>query len=316
MQTPVPLIEQRIAQLPRRANDPPPPSDVTGSGRRRTYIRPRRGWQAVDLKELWRARDLVWQFTLRDIQVRYKQTFFGYAWALVVPVLQVLIFSVFFGNILGVGEKVNQAAGRALPYPLFALTGQIVWNLFKTAIDGASHSLIANGNIVRKVYIPRLALPLSALGKPAVDAAVVFVMMLGLAWWYSADARYDVRLTSSVALAPLLLIGSALPALAVGLIAAAITVHYRDLQYVLPFFTSLLFYVTPVIYSVDLLPERFAWLIYLNPIAGFVQAHRAVVMDLPVDWMGLGLSLGLSVVLLVFGLFFFSRAERRFADVA
>lgn len=283
---------------------------------RRTYIRPRLGWQTIDLGELWRARDLVWQFTLRDVQVRYKQTFFGYAWALVVPVLQVLIFSVFFGNVLGVGDKVNQAAGRALPYPLFALTGQIVWNFFKLTVDGASHSLVANSNIVRKVYIPRLALPLSSLGKPAVDAVVVFVMMLGLTWWYSADARYDLHLTPRVALAPLFLIGSALPAMGVGLIAAAITVHYRDLQYVLPFFTSLLFYVTPVIYSVDLLPDQFAWLIYLNPIAGFVQAHRAVVMDLPLDWGGLGLSFAFSIVLLVFGLFYFARAERRFADVA
>ena len=283
---------------------------------RRTYIRPRRGWQAIDLGELWRARDLVWQFTLRDVQVRYKQTFFGYAWALVVPILQVLIFSIFFGQVLGVGQKVNEAAGRALPYPLFALTGQIVWNFFKMTVDGASLSLVANSNIVRKVYVPRLALPLSSLGKPAVDAAVVFVMMLGLAWWYSADARYEVQLTPRVLLAPLFLVVGALPGLAVGLIAAAITVHYRDLRYVLPFFTSILFYVTPVIYSVDLLPDRFAWMIYLNPIAGFVQAHRAVVMSLPVDWAGLALSFGLSVVLLVFGLFYFARAERQFADVA
>lgn len=302
------LIHQQIAHYP--------PLTTETTTTRRTYVRPRTGWQAIDLRELWRARDLIWQFTLRDVQVRYKQTFFGYAWALVVPVLQVLIFSVFFGNVLGIGDKVNKAAGRPLPYPLFALTGQLVWNFFKMTVDGASHSLIANSNIVRKVYIPRLALPLSSLGKPAVDAVVVFVMMLGLTWWYSADARYDVRFTPSVLLAPLFLAGSAVPAMGVGLIAAAITVHYRDLQYVLPFFTSLLFYVTPVIYSVDLLPDRFAWLIYLNPIAGFVQAHRAAVMNLPLDWAGLGLSFALSMALLVFGLFYFARTERRFADVA
>lgn len=286
------------------------------AAKRRTYLRPRRGWQAVRLDELWRARDLLWILTARDVQVRYKQTFFGYAWALVVPVVQVVVFSIFFGAILGVGDRVNEAAGRALPYPLFALTGQIVWNFFKMTVDGASMSLINNGHIVRKIYVPRLVLPLSAMGKPTVDAVVVFVLMIGLTLWYAADPAYAVELTPRILLAPLFLFGAVLPALAVGLTAAAVTVNYRDLQYVLPFFVQILFYVTPVIYSVELLPDRFAWLIYLNPIAGFVQAHRAAVMDLPVDWAGLALSVGLSVALLVFGLFFFTRAERQFADVA
>lgn len=301
-------IDQQISQLREPGSD--------AASRRRTYIRPRRGWQAIDLGELWRARDLLWMFTLRDIKVRYKQTFFGYAWALVVPVVQILVFTIFFGNILGVSERVNEAAGKLLPYPLFALTGQIVWNFFKMTVDGASVSLTSNAGIIRKIYVPRLVLPLSALGKPAMDTVVVFLLMIGLAAWYGADPAYDVRLTQSLLLSPLLLAGSVLPALAIGLIAAAITISYRDLQYVLPFFTSILFYVTPVIYSVEVLPERFAWLIYLNPIAGFVQAHRAAVMDLPIDWLGLGISLIFSLVLLVFGLFYFARTERDFADVA
>jgi lipopolysaccharide transport system permease protein len=283
---------------------------------RRTYIRPRRGWQSINLAELWRARDLLWIFALRDIKVRYKQTFFGFAWALVVPVMQVLVFSIFFGSVLGVSQRVNEAAARDLPYPLFALTGQVIWNFFKMGVDGASASLLTNAEILRKIYVPRLVLPLAAMGKPAMDTVVAFLLMLGAVAWYAADPGGPVEVSRTLLLAPLLVAGSALPALAVGLIVAAITVSYRDLNYVMPFLTSILFFVTPVIYSVEVLPDRYAWLIYLNPVAGFVQAHRAAVMSLPIDWLGLGLSLSLSLGLLVWGLFYFARAERRFADVA
>lgn len=288
----------------------------SGAAVRRTQIRPRTGWQALDLGELWRARDLLWIFALRDVTVRYKQTFFGLLWALVVPVVQILVFTVFFGNLLGVSDRVNQAAGRALPYPLFALTGQIVWNFFKAALDGAGNSLVTNAAIIRKIYVPRLVLPLAAFGKPTADAAVVLLLLFGLTFWYAGDPAADVAITPALFLSPFLLALSGIPALGAGLIVAAITVSYRDLQQVMPFFTSILFFVTPVIYSVELLPPRLAWLIYLNPAAGFVQAHRAAVMALPVDWVGLGLSLAVSLILLVFGLFYFARAERRFADVA
>lgn len=283
---------------------------------RRTHIRPRQGWQAIDFKELWHARDLLWIFTIRDIKVRYKQTFFGFAWALVVPVVQILVFTVFFGNVLGVSDRVNQAAGRELPYPLFALSGQIVWNFFKLMVDGASTSLLSNATIIRKIYVPRLILPLSAIGKPAIDAAVVFVLMLGFIGWYAADPGSPIHFSRTLLLAPPLLIASAVPGLAIGLIVAAVTVSYRDLQYVMPVFISLLFFVTPVIYSINLLPDHLAWLMYFNPIAGFVEAHRAAAMDLPFHWLGLGISLGCSLLLLVFGLYYFTRAERQFADIA
>jgi len=292
------------------------PADAESQAAARvTRIRPRRGWQAIDLAELWRARDLLWIFTVRDVKVRYKQTFFGFAWALVVPVAQVLVFTVFFGHALGVGDRINRAAGRVLPYPLFALTGQIVWNFFKMTVDGSSNSLITNAAIIRKIYIPRLVLPLSALGKPAVDTAMVFLLMAALLGWYALDPGSGVTLSWRLLLSPLLLAASAIPALGVGLIVAAVTVNYRDLQHVLPVFTQLLFFVTPVIYSVEILPERLEWLMLLNPAAGFVQAHRAVVMGLPFNGWSLAASLVLSLALLVFGLFYFARAERHVADV-
>jgi len=305
--------DSRLARVQRL---PYAPGTKDAVGSRRTHIRPRRGWQAIDVGELWRARDLLWIFTIRDIQVRYKQTFFGFGWALVVPVIQILVFSVFFGSVLGVSSRVNEAAGRILPYPLFALTGQIVWNFFKMTVDGASLSLLSNGHLIRKIYVPRLILPLAALGKPTMDTLVVFVLMLVLTGWYAADPTSGIVFSRGMVLAPLLLAGSAAPALAIGLIVAAVTVFYRDLQHVLPFFTSILFFVTPVIYSVALLPEQYAWLMYLNPVAGFVEAHRAAVMSLPINWLGLGISAAFSLLLLVFGLFYFTRAERQFADVA
>ena len=289
--------------------------DPTAAAARRTHVRPREGWQAIDVLELWRARDLLWIFTLRDIRVRYKQTFFGFAWALFVPVIQVLVFTVVFGALLGVGDRVNRAAGRDLPYPLFALTGQIVWNLFKMTIDGASTSLLGNAEIIRKIYVPRLLLPFAALGRPAIDTAMVWVLMISLALWYSMDTAPVVKVTAAWLLSPLFLAGSIVPALGLGLIVAAATVTYRDLQQVMPFLVSILFFATPVIYSVELLPDRLAWLMYLNPAAGFVQAHRAAVMDLPIEWIGVAISMAISAVLLVFGLFYFARAERRFADV-
>ena len=295
---------------------PPIPTPPPRGSRHLIEIRPRTGWQAIDLRELWRSRDLLGMFALRDIKVRYKQTFFGYLWAVVVPAVQVLVFSVFFGNVLGVSDKVNQAAGKALPYPLFALTGQIVWNFFQQTFNGASGSLMANAGIIRKIYVPRLILPLASAGKPALDTAVVWFLMVGLTAWYAYDARFEVPLSWELLWSPLLLAGAVVPALALGLIAAALTVSYRDLQSVLPFITSMLFFVTPVIYSVDLLPDGYEGLLFLNPICGFVEAHRGVTMDTAVNWWGLAISGYVSVVLLVFGAFLFTRIERRFADVA
>ena len=292
------------------------PSTSPDADRRRVEIRPRTGWQAVDLAELWRARDLLGLFALRDITVRYKQTFFGYAWAVVVPSIQVLVFSVFFGNVLGAEAKVNEATGLELPYPLFALTGLVVWNFFQTTFSGASNSLMANGNIIRKIYIPRLILPLGSTGKPAMDAAVVWCLMIGLLCWYGFSGGNDVTFGWRLVFSPLILAAAVVPALALGLIAAALTVHYRDLQSVLPFVTSILFYLTPVIYSVELLPDALSWLLYLNPVVGFVEAHRAVVMNLPIDFAGLAISVVTSLLLLVLGAFLFARVERQFADVA
>ncbi|BAM03528.1 ABC transporter permease [Phycisphaera mikurensis] len=280
------------------------------------HLRPRAGWQAVDLPELWRARDLIWLFALRDVKVRYKQTFFGYAWALLVPAAQVLVFTIVFGKALGVEKMLKESFGRDLPYPLFALAGQLVWNFFKTGVDGASGSLINNGHIVRKVYVPRLVLPIASIGKPLADAAVVLLLLLGATLWYAADSAWDVGLSWRVVLAPLALVGVALPALGIGLISASLTVNFRDLQYVLPLGLQILFYVSAVIYPLEVLPEHLQTLAYLNPAVGFVKLGQWAVLGLPLWVPGLLISLAVSAVLVIVGVAWFARAERVFADVA
>lgn len=310
------IVLKTVADDARAENSPADPPPAYPAKVQRTYIRPRSGWQPIHFREIWRARDLLWVFATRDVIAQYKQTFFGFAWALVVPVVQVVVFSIFFGKFLGVGDRVDEAAGRPVPYPLFALSGQIVWSFFSSFVTNASNSLITNAAIIRKIYVPRLVLPLAAIGKPAMDTGIVFVLLLAVTGWYAASAEYDVWLSPLLLLSPLILAASAVPALAVGLIFAAVTVSYRDLRFVLPFAVQTLFYVTPVIYPVEILPERLEWLIYLNPIAGFVQAHRASVMALPIDWFGLGISVVVSLLLLIIGLFYFARVERHFADVA
>ena len=306
----------------------PPAKITTGAGRvnhrparhtrsaGRTHIRARTGWQLPPVRELWHSRELIALFAARDITVRYRQTFFGVLWAVFVPVAQMTIFTVFFGHALSVSGRVNAAAGQALPYPLFALSGLIVWNVFKASLDGASTSLLVHAHILRKVYVPRLALPLAALGRPGLDAAIAFILLLGVASWYVLSPGSGIAVTPAWLAAPLLLLGAAIAGLALGLILAALSINYRDLQHVLPFLTSLLFFVTPVIYSVDLLPPQLAILIHLNPVVGFVEAHRAVVMGLPFDGVALAVSTGLTLFLLGIGVLYFARVERQFADVA
>jgi len=283
---------------------------------KRTYLRPRSGWSSVDLKSLWETRDLLWMLAWRDIQVQYKQTFFGFAWAIIVPFVQIVVFTIFFGKLLGVGDKIDEVAERQIPYPLFALSGQVIWNCFSSGVTGASNGLLANAAIVRKVYVPRLALPLAGLGKPTLDALIASVFLYVLAAWYAGVPDNDVWLSYKLPLTIIFLAASLIPALAMGMIFAAITVFYRDLKLVLPFLLQILFYATPVIYPAELVPDQYRWLLFVNPAGGFVSAHRACVLDLPINWLGVILSMVVSVALLIFGTLFFTRAERHFADVA
>ena len=274
-----------------------------------TVLRPRSGWQVVDLAELWRFRDLLWIFALRDIKIRYKQTMLGALWAVIQPVVQMVVFAVFFGKMLGVEDRIEQIEGRVVPYAVFALSGQVLWNFFNATVTTSANSLLANAEILRKIYVPRIILPFSSAGAPLVDGVIAFVVLLLLMLYYQQP------LVLSILLAPVVALGAIIAALGVGILLAALSVSYRDFKYMVPFMVQIWFFVTPVIYPVAILPEDYAWVLYLNPMAGIIETHRAVVLGTTLNVDGLMLSFGVAVLLLVAGLFYFGRVERRFADV-
>ncbi len=272
-------------------------------------LRPRSGWQLVDMAELWRFRDLLWIFALRDIKIRYKQTMLGALWAVIQPVAQMIVFTLFFGKMLGVEDRIEQIEGRVVPYAVFSLSGQVLWNFFNATVTTSANSLLANAEILRKIYVPRIILPFSSAGAPLVDGAVAFVVLLGLMLYYQQPMGW------TILLAPVVALGAIVAALGVGILLAALSVSYRDFKYMVPFMVQTWFFLTPVIYPVDVLPEKYAWMLYLNPMAGIIETHRSVMLGTSLNVDGLLLSAGMAVSLLVVGLFYFGRVERRFADV-
>lgn len=269
-----------------------------------TVIRATKGIARLRLAELWHYRDLLVLLTLRDIKVRYKQAALGIGWAALQPAAMALILWLFFGVLMGMDQKV-----APVPYLVFVLAGILPWTLFESAVTAASGSVVANAAIVRKVYFPRLIVPLAAAGAPLVDYAIglgvllLAMIFLGSAWSWQ------------LVLLPLMIASVLVAVLGIGVLLAALTVTYRDFRHLVPFMLRLLFFVTPVIYPVTLLPEGVRWLMALNPVGGTIGAFRAAVLGTPIDYASWGLSTAIGCVALVFGVMCFQRAERRFADV-
>jgi lipopolysaccharide transport system permease protein len=274
-----------------------------GAGAEWVRIRPSSGWRALDLKELWRYRELLWFLALRDIQVRYKQTVLGVAWAVLQPLLTMFVFTIIFGMLAKVPSD-------GVPYSLFALVGLLPWQLFAYALTQSSQSLVAEQRLITKVYFPRLIVPLASVVSGLADFAVAFVLVLG------AMAVYSVAPTWNLLAVPALVVFALATALAVGLWLAALNVQYRDVRYVLPFLTQMWMYATPVGYPSSLVPERIRALYGLNPMVGVVEAFRWALLGTgrpPVALMAVS---ALTVAaLLASGLFYFRRLERQFADI-
>ncbi len=264
-------------------------------------IRPSSGWIGLGASELWRHRDLAYFLVWRDLKVRYKQTAFGAAWAILQPVLLMLVFSAFLGRIQGIG-----AAG--IPYPLFALAGLVPWTLFSQSLSSASNSLVNSQNLISKVYFPRLLLPLSAVASHIIDFLIAAVVLLVAVLLYG-------RVPPATFLwVPLLGIFAVVVALAVGLWLAAINVRYRDVKYAIPFLIQLWLFASPVAYSSDLVPRELRAIFALNPMTGVIEAFRwATVGGAPPDATIL-VSAAATLVILVGGLAYFRRVERSFAD--
>jgi len=269
-----------------------------------TRIRRSRGLGRLGLLELFAYRDLLLLLALRDIKVRYKQAALGVGWALIQPVAMAAILYLFFGRLMGMDAKVAPT-----PYLVFVLAGILPWTLFESAVGASSGSVVANGNIVRKVYFPRLIVPLAATGAPLIDYAIGFVVLL------IAMAFLGVPITGSILMVPLLIASLLIGVFGVGVLMSAITVAYRDFRHLLPFMLKLLFFLTPVIYPITMVPERFRWLLSLNPVGGTIAGLRSAILGTPIiysDWL---ISTAIGFAALVVGLVYFQRVEKRFADI-
>jgi lipopolysaccharide transport system permease protein len=266
-------------------------------------IEPTSGWFGFNFRELWEFRDLLFFLTWRDIKVRYKQTLLGAAWAVLQPVLTMVIFSVIFGQLA-------KLPSEGIPYPLFTYTALLPWQLFAFALTQSSNSLVGNQNLVSKVYFPRLIIPIAATIPSLVDFAIAFVVLIGMMFFYHEPLTYRV-----LAL-PLLLLLALATALAVGLWLSALNVEYRDIRYVVPFLTQFWMYATPIAYTATLIPARWRLLYGLNPMTGVVEGFRWALLGSVESVGGLvWISVAIVLLMLVSGMVYFRRMEDSFADV-
>jgi len=284
-------------------------SDADNSGvpgrlvrERHVLIKSEESGVQLALGELWHSRELLYFLTLRDIKVRYKQTLMGVAWVIIQPVTTALIFTIVFNRF------VRLDAGE-LPYPLFALSGLLLWLFFANAVVNSTHSLVSNANLITKVYFPRMFIPAASVGAGLVDLAIAFVLLIGLCFYYR------LVLTLNLLLLPLFILMIALLALGVGLLSAAFTVKYRDLRHALPFIIQLWMFASPVIYPTSIIPDRWKWLIAINPIAGIVEGFRASLTGLPFNWLHVSISGAITLGILLYSVYIFRRFEHTFADV-
>ncbi|KKU92403.1 MAG: ABC-2 type transporter [Microgenomates group bacterium GW2011_GWA1_48_10] len=258
----------------------------------------------LDFKEIWHYRELFYVFAWRDIKVRYKQTVLGISWALFQPLVTTGIFSIFFG-------KIAKIPSDHIPYPLFVLTGLVFWSFFSNSVTAASQSMVASENIIKKVYFPRLIIPLSSIVTAGLDFLISFLMLLLVMVYY----RYFPQFTSLLVL-PVLLLTLILTAGGIGLFTSAINVKYRDVRYILPFFIQIGLFVTPIIYPISVILDYRKWLLILNPLTSVIETARALYSGKPINYFLISLGFAISVVIFSLGLYYFRKTEAFFADVA
>lgn len=267
-------------------------------------IRPKNRWWQLNLKEIWLFRDLFYFFTWRDVKVKYKQTVIGALWAIFQPFITMVVFTIFFG-------KLAKMPSDGTPYPIFVYTGLIFWTLFSTGLAHASNTFMENERIVTKVYFPRIILPVSSIITNIVDFVIASVILVGMMIYY----HYLPSLWSIV-MFPLLIIMTIFSTLGIGLLFGSLNVKYRDVRFVLPFFIQLLIFITPVIYPVSIVSERYRWVLGLNPMSGVIDTARVVILGVgKIDWSLLGISAISMAVFCLLGYFYFKKVERYFADI-
>lgn len=267
-------------------------------------IKPKQNAFSIDLKEIWRYRELFYIFAWRNIKVRYKQTFLGVAWAVLQPIVSMVIFTIFFGNLAKIPSG-------SIPYPVFVLCGLVFWNFFSNALSQASNSLVENQHIIQKVYLPKIILPISAVITSTVDFLINLVLLVVVLLIFKQTPSWNLLLV-----VPLAWVVSVIGATGIGLFLSALNVKYRDVRYALPFFIQSLIFVSPVIYGTNIVRDSNKLIMALNPMTGVIEAVRVSVTGLAnFNWQLIAISVTSSLLVFIFGVFYFNKTERFFADI-
>ena len=256
----------------------------------------------LDLQKLWHYRDLLFVLTVRDIKVRYKQTVLGILWVVIQPVFMMVFFTLIFGRLAGMPSD-------GVPYPIFAYAGLLPWTFFSNALNSSANSLVGNSSLITKVYFPRMIIPIASVGAVLIDFIIAFGLLILLMFYYGIGFSWNILML------PFLALLTALAAISAGMLMSALNVKYRDIRYALPFIIQIGMFATPIIYPSTLISEKWSWLLKLNPLTGIVEAFRSAIFGKPFDFAALGISIFISVILMIYSIYNFRRMERSFADM-
>ena len=269
-----------------------------------TIIEPQKGWRLIDVQELWQYKDLLWFLVWRDVKSRYAQSILGIGWAIIQPVFNMIVFTVIFGNLARIDSD-------GVPYAIFNYAAMVPWTYFANSLTEAGGSLVSSSNLLTKVYFPRLIIPLAPVLAKLLDFGIAMLLLFGLMLYFGiAPTIWALAL-------PLLVLLMMLAASGAGMWLTALAIQYRDVKYALTFGVRLLMYAAPVVYSVNLIPDRYRLLYGLNPMAGVIEGFRSALLGAnPMPWDLIGVGAAVAVVLFITGALYFKRMERVFADVA
>lgn len=265
-------------------------------------IEPAAKWWHLNLDELWGNRELLKVLAERDIKVRYKQTVLGFAWAILQPLMMMVVFSVVFGHFAKIPSD-------GLPYPIFAYAGLLPWTFFSTAVTNSSQSLVNSSHLISKVYFPRLIVPFAVVGASLVDFVIASSFLCVMMLYYHIGVGWQLLLV------PFFVACIVLTALGVGTFLSSLTVTYRDFRFVVPFLIQFWMFATPIVFPISIVPEHWRWVISLNPLTGLIGGFRSCFLALPFDWPSIFIAFTSSLVFFVSGIFYFKSVERRFADI-
>lgn len=261
---------------------------------------------SLGLKELWDYRELFYFFTWRDVKVKYKQTVLGFLWAILQPIFMTVVFTLFLG------ESITQKTNLSIPYPVFALSGMLLWGIFSNGMSSAANSMVVNANIIKKIYFPRLIIPISSILVALVDFFIALIVFVIVLFFYKIEINY-----SSILFLPLSILITCLSAMGVGTLLAALNIKYRDVRYIIPFFVQGLLFLTPVLYPANISSSpTVQFILKLNPMSGALELMRSMFLGYSINTNTVLISLASSIFLFMIGIVYFRKTESYFADLA